>query len=181
VCITHLKQRFSIQNLGDLNYFLGIEATYTNDGLCLTQAKYLTDLLKRSNMINCKPCLSTMASGCTISQEGSSPCKNDHLYRSVVGGLQYAMLTRPNIAFTVNKVSQYMYQPTEDHWNVVKRILRYVAGIIHYDFQFYRNSPLQIHSYSDADWAGNVDDRRSTSGFCVYLGRNLISWCLSWS
>jgi hypothetical protein len=116
-----------------------------------------------------------MASDCALSQEGSTLFQNFKLYRSIVGGLQYATLTRPDIAFAVNKVSQFMHHPTEAHWNAVKRILRYVAGTLRYGLHFYKNSPLHIHSYSDADWAGNIDDRRSTSGFCVYLGRNLVS------
>jgi hypothetical protein len=70
-----------------------------------------------------------------------------------------------------------MHQPTEDNWTVVKRILRYIADTLDYGLKFYKNSPLQIHSYSDADWAGNFDDRRSTSRFCVYLGRNFVSLC----
>jgi Reverse transcriptase (RNA-dependent DNA polymerase) len=175
--IRHLQQQFSIRDLGDLNYFLGIEANYTTNGLCLTQTKYLTDLLNRSNMLNCKPCLSPMASDCALSQEGSTLCQNFKLYHNIVGGLQYATLTRPDIAFAVNKVSQFMHHPTEAHWNAVKRILHYVAGTLRYGLHFYKKSPLHIHSYSDVDWAGNIDDRRSTFGFCVYLGRNLVSWC----
>jgi hypothetical protein len=163
--------------LGDLNFFLGIEATFTSDGLCLTQSKYLTDLLKRANMITCKPCLSSMSSSNTLTKEGSPLCSNLTLYRSIVGSLQYATLTRPDIAFSVNKVTQFMHHPTEDNWIGVKCILRYIAGTLDYGLTLYKTSPLQIHSYSDSDWAGNLDNRQSTSGFCVYLGRNLVSWC----
>jgi Reverse transcriptase (RNA-dependent DNA polymerase) len=174
-CIVRLSAAFSIRDLGDLNFFLGIEATFTSDGLYLTRSKYLTDLLKRANMMTCKTCLSPMTFGSILTKEGSSPCSNPTLYHGIVGGLRYATLTRPDIIFFVNKVSQFMHQPTEDNWTVVKRILRYIAGTLDYGLKFYKNSQLQIHSYSDADWAGNFDDRRSTFRFCVYLDRNFVS------
>jgi hypothetical protein len=102
---------FFNRDLGDIHYFLGIEATTNNTRLCLTQTKYLTDLLTRSNMLHCKPCLSLMASGTILTLAGSRPCSNPHLYCSVVGALQYAMLTIPDIAYSVNKISQYMHNP----------------------------------------------------------------------
>jgi hypothetical protein len=109
-----------------------------------------------------------MISGTNLSKEDNPLFDNLTLYRSVVGVLQYATLTRPDISFSVNKVSQFMHQPTELHWGAVKRILRYLAGSLASGLQFYRNSTTQIHAYSDADWAGDVDDRRSTSGFCIF-------------
>jgi Reverse transcriptase (RNA-dependent DNA polymerase) len=114
-CIKQLNSQFSIRDLGQLNFFLGIEVTHNQAGICLTQTKYLTDLLKRVNMLNCTPVLSPMASGTTISKHGSQPCKDPFMFRSVLGALQYATLTRPNISFSVNKLSQFMHSPTEDH------------------------------------------------------------------
>jgi Reverse transcriptase (RNA-dependent DNA polymerase) len=174
-CINQLSRNFSIRNLGDLHFFFGIEVSKTPDGLLLTQTKYLTDLLQRVNMSTCKSVSSPMASRTSLSKHGSVPCENPHLYRSVVGGLQHATLTRPDIAFSVNKVSHFMHMPTEENWIAVKRIVRYISGTLDYGLKFYKNSTTQIHAYVDADWAGNLDDRRSTSGFCVYNGRNLIS------
>jgi Reverse transcriptase (RNA-dependent DNA polymerase) len=176
-CITHLKGKFTIRDLGTVHYFLGIEANFNEKGLCLTQTKYLIDLLKRTNMATTKLVFSPMASGTTLSKEDSSFFDNPTLYRSVVGALQYATLTRPDISFSVNKLSQFMHQPTEMHWSAVKRILRYLAGSLDTGLQFYRKSTIQIHAYSDADWAGSIDDRRSTSGYCIFLGSNLVSWC----
>jgi Reverse transcriptase (RNA-dependent DNA polymerase) len=176
-CIQQLNTRFAIRDLGTLHYFLGLEASYNSNGICLTQTKYFTDLLKRVNMLNCKPCLSPMASGTTLSSHGSELCKDPQLFRSVIGALQYGTLTRPDLSFSVNKLSQFMHSPTEDHWAAAKRILRYVAGTLDHGIQFYRGSPSRINAFSDSDWAGNYDDRRSTSGYCVYLGKNLVSWC----
>ena len=97
-------------------------------------------------------------------------------YRSVVGGLQYLTLTRPDISFAVNKVCQFLSQPAEVHWEAVKRILRYVKGTLQVGLQICKSSSSGISIFTDADWAGCVDDRRSTSGFAIFVGPNLISW-----
>jgi histone deacetylase 1/2 len=98
-------------------------------------------------------------------------------YRSIVGALQYLTLTRPDISFSVNKVCQYLHQPTTTHLGTVKRSLRYIQGTLHLGLKFRRSQSTIISAFSDADWAGCPDDRRSTDGFAVFLGPNLISWC----
>lgn len=90
--------------------------------------------------------------------------------------MQYATLTRPDISFAVNKVSQFLQAPTTNHWGAVKRILRYLNGTLSHGITLQPVSSFSLNAYSDADWAGSLDDRRSTSGFCVYLGPNIISW-----
>ncbi|CAM8890666.1 unnamed protein product [Rhodiola kirilowii] len=94
----------------------------------------------------------------------------------MVGGLLYLTLTRPDISFAVNKVCQYVSKPTDDHWEAVKRILRYVKGTIDTCLKFRRSSLTRLSIFTDADWAGCSDDRRSTGGFAIFLGPNLISW-----
>ncbi|KAJ4767670.1 Gag/pol [Rhynchospora pubera] len=176
-CIEQLSTQFAVKDLGKLHYFLGIEAQFTTQGLLLTQSKYLADLLNRVNMINSKPVLTPMATGVTLSKDDGALFDDPHLYRSVIGALQYATLTRPDISFTVNKLSQFMHDPTLNHWTAAKRLLRYLCGTLKHGILIHSTSTNTIHAYSDADWAGSIDDRRSTSGFCVYLGRNLVSWC----
>jgi histone deacetylase 1/2 len=97
-------------------------------------------------------------------------------YRSIVGALQYLTLTRPDIAFSVNKVCQYLHSPTTVHWTAVKRILRYIKGTVSLGLSFKRSFSTLVSAFSDADWAGCVDDRGSTGGFAVFFGPNLISW-----
>lgn len=94
----------------------------------------------------------------------------------MVGALQYLTLTRPDIVFPVNKVCQFLHAPTTIHWSAVKRILRYVKGTITFGHLIKPSPSMIVSAFSDADWAGCVDDRHSTGGFAVFLGANLISW-----
>jgi hypothetical protein len=130
-------------------------------------------------MENCKPIGSPMVSSCRFSKFGTDTMQDPSLYRSTVGALQYATLTRPDIAFSVNKVCQFMAHPLESHWKAVKRILRYLKGTMHHGLLLHpspSSPPFSLRAYSDADWATDQDDRRSTSGSCIYFGSNLISW-----
>jgi histone deacetylase 1/2 len=96
--------------------------------------------------------------------------------RSIVGGLQYLTLTCPDLSFAVNKVCQFLSHPTDVHWEAVKHILRYVKGTLDMGLHIRKSPSTEVSIYTDADWAGCVDDRRSTSGYAIYLGPNLVSW-----
>ena len=97
-------------------------------------------------------------------------------YRSVVGALQYLTLARPDISFAVNKVCQYLHAPTSTHWTSVKRIIRYIKHTVSLGLQFKRSNSTLVSAFFDVDWAGCSDDRKSTGGFAVFFGSNLISW-----
>ncbi|XP_068664965.1 uncharacterized mitochondrial protein AtMg00810-like [Aristolochia californica] len=173
---TKLHSEFATKDLGSLSYFLGLEAIPTADGLFLSQLKYARDILARATLLESKPVHTPMV----VSQQLSSvgPLFSDPtLYRSLVGALQYLTITRPDIAHAVNSVSQFLHSPTADHFFAVKRILRYVKGTLHYGMSFRPSaSPGTLVAYSDADWAGCPDTRRSTSGYSIYLGDTLVSW-----
>ncbi|CAM8986787.1 unnamed protein product [Rhodiola kirilowii] len=176
--VKSLSETFPIKDFGKLNFFLGLEAAYNSGGLTLTQHKYALDLLHRSSMENCKPTSTPLSATEKLSKDSGSPLTGDDVlkYRSMVGGLQYLTLTRPDISFAVNKVCQYLSNPTDVHWEAVKRILRYVKGTIDTGLKFRQSSRTRLSIFTDADWAGCTDDRRSTSGFAIFLGPNLISW-----
>ncbi|CAM8931172.1 unnamed protein product [Rhodiola kirilowii] len=171
-----LHSEFAIKDLGPLSYFLGLEASTTHDGLFLSQMKYARDILTRAQLLDSKPFHTPMVVSQYLTVDGS-PFSDPTLYRSLVGALQYLTITRPDIAHAVNSVSQFMHAPTIDHFLTVKRILRYIKGTINFGLTFRASTvPANLVAYSDADWAGCPDTRRSTSGYSIYLGHNLVSW-----
>ncbi|XP_015966153.1 uncharacterized mitochondrial protein AtMg00810-like [Arachis duranensis] len=168
---------FALKDLGEMSYFLGIETVKFNDNdILLCQTKYIKDLLTKARMCDANAVPTPMVSNLKLSAHGEDLHHNPTLYRSIVGGLQYATITRPKITFVVNKVSQFMHTPLESHWKAVKRILRYLAGTIDYGLRFQRTNECRIYGFSDSDWGSDIDDRKSTSEFCVFLGPNLVSW-----
>ncbi|BAB90546.1 putative rice retrotransposon retrofit gag/pol polyprotein [Oryza sativa Japonica Group] len=173
-----LNKEFTLKDLGDLHYFLGIEVTKVSNGVILTQEKYANDMLKRVNMSNCKPVSTPLSVSEKLTlYEGSPLGPNDATqYRSIVGALQYLTLTRPDIAYSVNKVCQFLHAPTTSHWIAVKRILRYLNQCTSLGLHVHKSASTLVHGYSDADGAGSIDDRKSTGGFAVFLGSNLVSW-----
>jgi hypothetical protein len=125
-----LKQEFALKDLGGLHYFLGIEVNKCENGIILTQEKYVMDLLKNAGMEKCKPVSTPLSTSTKLSLHvgGALGPEDSTRYRSIVGALQYLTLTRPDIAFSVNKVCQFLHAPTTEHWSAVKRILRYLKG-----------------------------------------------------
>jgi histone deacetylase 1/2 len=173
-----LNTHFAIKDLGPLHYFLGLEVKQIPDGLLLTQEKYASDLLTKVGMIHCNSVSTPLSSTESLSlHDGDLLGPEDSTqYRSIVGSLQYLTLTRPDIAYSVNKVCQYLHAPTTTHWSAAKRILRYVKDTINLGISFRKSPSTLLSAFSDADWAGCPDDRRSTGGFAVFYGPNLISW-----
>lgn len=139
-------------------------------------------------MNDCKPISTPMSTSHELLPDDSPSLEDPSRYRQIVGALQYATLSRPDIAFAVNRVCQFMHAPTENHWSAVKRILRYLKGTINMGLWFRHNTgyrlnayfdshwPFAVQAFSDSDWAGCPVTRRSTGGFAIYLGSNLISW-----
>lgn len=127
-------------------------------------------------MVNAKPCSTHMVSTAHLSKFQGSPMANPREYRSIVGGLQYLTITRPDISFSANKVSQFMANPLDTHWRAVKLILRYVAGTLDHGIHLVQTGRFDLIDFFDSDWASDVNDRRSTSGMCVYFGGNFVSW-----
>ncbi|KAL5718487.1 hypothetical protein ACHQM5_011385 [Ranunculus cassubicifolius] len=176
--LSTLQKEFALKDLGALSLFLGVEATSVPNGLFLSQRRYIEDLLERANMQGAKPVSTPFSTSIDIHPTGGTLLSNPTHYRSLVGGLQYLLITRPEIAFAVNNVCQYMQSPTDKHMFLVKRILRYLQGTSSFGILLQPSPSLKLRfqAYTDADWAGNQLDRRSTSGHCVFLGPNIISW-----
>jgi hypothetical protein len=170
-----MQQEFPVKDLGSLSFFLGIQVTRGPAGIHLCQSKYISDLLNRTQMTGAKPAKSPCPSGSQLSRSDGEPLLDPSEYRSVVGALQYCTLTRPDVAFSVNQLCQHMHHPTATHWSAAKRVLRFLKNSLDHGL-FYSKTNLQLNAFCDSDWAGNPDDRRSISGFAVFLGDCLISW-----
>ncbi|KAM2890152.1 hypothetical protein COP2_008613 [Malus domestica] len=173
--IHQLSSLFPIKDLGPLHYFLGLEVKRSSSGIFICQTKYIVDLLSKANMTSAKPCTPPLS---TSKLNHDSPlCDNISEYRSLVGALQYLTWTRPDLSFAVNLVCQFMHQPRISHFQAIKRILRYLKGSIDLGLWFSKSSTRPtLTAFSDADWAGCALDRRSTGGYCAFLGNSLISW-----
>ncbi|KAK1642790.1 hypothetical protein QYE76_060595 [Lolium multiflorum] len=176
--IHEMRAEFAVKDLGSLHFFLGIEVHHQRTGLVLSQKKYAMDLLQRANMLKCTPATTPMTAIDKLSlHEGTLLSADDAThYRSIVGGLQYLTLTRPDISFAVNKVCQFLHAPRDPHWTAVKRILRFVKFTICHGLTLSRTPDTLLSAFSDADWAGDTDDRRSTGGYAIFYGGNLIAW-----
>jgi hypothetical protein len=127
-------------------------------------------------MVKAKPITTPYVVGQHLSTEGKL-FSDSTLFRSLVGALQYLTITRHDLSFSVNFICQYMHASTKDHFHALKRILRYVKGTVHHGLQLHRTLSHDLLAYSDADWAGCPDTRRSTIGYLIFLGPNLVSWC----
>lgn len=174
--LVSLANRFSIKDPEELNYFLGLEAHRTPAGLHLSQRKYILDLLHRHNMLTAKPVSTPMASSPKLTMMSGISLTDPTVYRKLVGSLQYLAFTRPDMGYAVNRLSQFMHRPTEDHWQAAKRVLRYLAGTTTHGIFFSAKNSLTLHGYSDADWGGDSDDYISTNAYVIYLGSHPISW-----
>ncbi|WVZ87097.1 hypothetical protein U9M48_033789 [Paspalum notatum var. saurae] len=171
-----LHSEFAMTDLGALHHFLGISVTWSSDGLFLSQRQYAMDLLQRAGMADCHSTATPVDTRAKLSATDGPSVADPSEYRSLAGALQYLTLTRPDIAYAVQQVCLFMHDPREPHLALIKRILRYVKGTLSTGLHLGKSSPQSLTAYSDADWAGCPDSRRSTSGYCVFLGDNLVSW-----
>jgi hypothetical protein len=170
-----LGEAFEVKDLGQLKYFLGIEIARSRKGIVLSQRKYALDLLSETGMLGCRVASTPIEQNHKMCAEGGDPvCKEQ--YQRLVGRLIYLCHTRPDITHAVSVVSRYMHDPREQHMEAVRRILRYIKRSPGKGLWFRSSGHLRIEGYCDADWAGCMDDRRSTTGYCVFVGGNLVSW-----
>lgn len=190
IACTHSE--FAIKDLDQLNYFLGLEISYTPHGLFIGKDNYAHDILERADLLDSKLIATPLVAGESlvlllpspkvivlkknISLSTANPFRDPTLYRSLVGALQYLTITRSDLSYAVNSVSQFLHSPTNDHFFAVKRILHYVKGTIHYGLSFTRRPEKSIMGCSNADWARCIETRHSTFGYSIFLGENLFSW-----
>jgi hypothetical protein len=144
--------------------------------LFLHQRTYTLDILKRAVMADCKPCMTPVDLQAKLAGDSGPPVEDASQFRSVAGALQYLTFTRPDIAYTVQQICMHMHDPQEPHLTAMKRILHYLQGTPDFGLLLCRSSSSDLVVYTDADWVGCPDTRRSASDYAVFLGDNLVSW-----
>ena len=158
-----------------LRYFLGVEVMWSKHGIFLSQRKYVLDLLYETGKLGAKPCSSPMAPGLHLTREGEL-FEDPKRYRRLVGKLNYLTITHLDIAHSVSVVSQYMSSPTVDNWAAVEHILCYLKGAPGRGILYSNHGHNRVECFTNVDWAGSKEGKRSTSSYGVFVGGNLVSW-----
>ena len=171
-----LLKEFDIKEPGRLKYFLGIEVAHSKQGIFISQQKYVLDLLREIGKLGCKPIDTPIEFNHGLCDAPKDLMVDRGSYHKLVGRLIYLMHTRPDITFNVGVVSRFMHNPKETHLRVVHRILQYLKGSPGRGVLFEKGESMILEAYTDADYAGSLDDRRSTSRYYTHLGGNLVTW-----
>ncbi|PNX98781.1 hypothetical protein L195_g022038 [Trifolium pratense] len=174
--IETLSNKFSLKNMGSPHYFLGIELIPTPTGMFLSQHKFIREILEKFEMDGSKPAPTPLATTATLTLHDGTAATDSTYYRKIIGALQYLNLTRPDLSFAINKLSQFMHKPTTLHLQHLKRLLRYLKSTINLGIFLKKPHTFSLCAFSDADWGGNTDDRTSTSAYIIFFGGNPISW-----
>jgi hypothetical protein len=176
--ILALQREFSMKDLGQLHHFLGMHVQRQSDGFLLNQRQHMLDILDRAGMAACKSYATPVDTNPKLSATSGELLQPTDAtdFRSLAGALQYLTFTRPDIAYAVQQVCLHMHAPRDIHLVALKRILRYIQGSLHLGLHLRPSSVEDLVVYSDADWVGCPNTRKSTSGYAVFLSANLISW-----
>jgi Reverse transcriptase (RNA-dependent DNA polymerase) len=171
-----MMKEFEMTDLRLMKYFLGLEVKQHEKNIFVSQEAYAKEILKRFVMENCNPIVTPMELGTKLSRYDEGDEVDTNLYRSLIRNLRYLTCTRPDIMFVVGVTSRYMENPKTSHWKATKRILRYVQGTVDLRLHYSKTNNFKLTGYSDGDWYGDIDDRKSISGFAFYVGDTIFTW-----
>ena len=158
-------------------HFLGLEVIRSKEGIFLCQQSYAKKLLGRFGMTNCSDIATPVEVNAKLLQDEGEELEDKVMYRQLVGSLIYLTLTRPDIAHGVGVVSRFMQRPRRPHLDAIRRILRYVQGTLSFGIFYEAGKKNELVGFCDADYAGDLSTRRSTTGYVFSLGSGAISWC----
>ena len=171
-----MKKEFKMSMVGELTFFLGLQVKQKKKGIFISQEKYARNIVKKCGLDSKKHASTPMSSSTKLNVDSSGVEVSPTLYMSIIGSLLYLTVSRPDIAFSVGVCARYQVAPKESHLTAVTRIIRYINGTPDYSLWYSKDSNVCLAGYSNADWTGSVDDKKSTSGGCFYHGNNLVSW-----
>ncbi|XP_012850949.1 PREDICTED: uncharacterized protein LOC105970659 [Erythranthe guttata] len=174
--VKQMSSEFEMSMVGELTYFLGLQVKQMSDGIFITQSKYAKNLVKCFGLESAKTVRTPMGTNDKLSRQLDATAVDPTLYRSMIGSLLYLTSSRPDICYSVGVCARYQSNPKECHLSAVKRIIRYVSGTTDFGIWYSMDTNTTLAGFSDADWASDADDRKSTTGGCFYLGNNLVSW-----
>lgn len=171
-----MMHEFDMSDLGRMRYFLGIEVLQRDDGIYICQRKYAMEVLRRFGMEESNSVLNPIVPGFRICKDKEGVKVDATFFKQVVGSLMYLTATRPDLMFVVSLISRYMEQPTELHLQTAKRVLRYLKGTIDFGIFYKKGGSADLVGYADSDYAGDLEDRKSTSGYVFLMGSAAVSW-----
>ena len=171
-----MKKELEISMVGEINYFLGLQVRQQKDGIFISQEKYAKNIVKRFDLDSKKHTSTPISSSVKLSLDPAGVVIDPTPYRSMIGNLLYLTASGPNIAFSEEVCAQFQVAPKESHLTTIKRIIWYINGTFDYGIWYSRDLNECLAGYLNVDWVGCIDDRKSTSGGCFYLGNNLMSW-----
>ncbi|CAL1405651.1 unnamed protein product [Linum trigynum] len=171
-----MVREFEMTDIRLMSYYLGIEVNQKEEGIFISHSGFAKEVLKKFKMENYNPVSTPAECGLKLSKDDKGEKVNSTEFRSLVGSLRYLTCTRPDILYSVGLVSRYMEAPTMSHWNAAKRILRYIKGTIDHGLVYTKSETFKLVGYCNSDWAGDMDDRKSTTGFVFFLGDTTFTW-----
>ncbi|GJV25739.1 putative ribonuclease H-like domain-containing protein [Tanacetum coccineum] len=171
-----MHKRFQMSSMGKLTFFLGLQVMQKDDGIFISQDKYVADILKKFDFVTVKTASTPIETNKALLKDEEAEDVDVHIYRSMIGSLMYLTAFRPDIMFVVCACARFQVTPKTSHLHVVKRIFRYLKGQSKLGLWYPRDSPFDLEAFSDSDYAGASLDRKSTTRGCQFLGKRLISW-----